>query len=790
MVKKHRATTPPAVPVAVPARPVRRSSRLTAKAGTRAAQAAAQPATQGIVPGSPEWLTVTGTYTTSPRRRKKAGNRGAPAIPGVPQLPQLGTAATAVPGLVAAPGSALIQVVPAGPPATRRPGDQTAEVFTAASRLAWRHRWQLAPVAASAGAAIGAGAVSPVLTVLGLAATAGAGYLTAEKGPEEFGGRVWLSRAERRIVGRWAGGAGVWSAGVGVANAAGMHWTVAAVLVAAGALGVLTGTPVIAWLKSRQIRDAEVVDGEAKPRSDAALQLIAAWPIAVALNGPDKLQGSAIVDLDEPDPGTIVAVVQLHKDVHAQDVANAETRKWLERALHMGVGTAKVATVRDNAGRVELVLTPSRQLEKVSKQWAGPRLYDDGRAPVAVNTAGREVCIRLFDQSGVRHGFLIGSSNAGKSNAANVILLPLVLSGRSVMLHADGKRGTSSPELAQVMDLVAHEPDEWRRAIRVAHRVLVAREKRYGRMGLSKFDMNGADPVLELVLDEGRTIQEVIEGKPEERMVEAISERGRSNGVSLKLVAQNAEAGQVPGGMNVKTNLMGANGFVIGLRPGTASGATMTLSATSEEVDLRSLPEGGGWGAILDAGVVATDRARLEFIESIDQIAPYLEGFVPRTLTGADLAAADGPGEAGDTATGLYSGRFTGAKWLKEMEQARASSAAPAEPGPRLTVVKDHDETPAPATAAVTGQQVAEVVDDAATALLELTTAKGAQSRQKVVDALRAAGPDGATRAELEAAAGLSKAQVNRHVGALVEDEFATRDGSRVRLVDADEVGA
>ncbi|HWD83266.1 MAG TPA: helix-turn-helix domain-containing protein [Kribbella sp.] len=774
--------------MAAPARRDRRSSWITAKAGARTQQTPVQP-TQPYVPGSPEWLTTPGTYTTS-RRRKKAGHAVVPAAP--PQLPQLGPAATAVPGLVPSPGAALVPVQPAGLPA-KRPGDQATEAFTAARRMAWRYRWQLTPAVVSAGTAIGAGAVSPVLTVLGLGALAGAGYLTASKGPEELGGRVWLSRAERAIVGRWAAGAGVWSAGLGVANAAGMHWTVAGVLVAAGALGVLTGTPVLAWLKSRQIRDADVVDGDAKPRSDAALQLIAAWPTAVALNGPDKLKGSAIVDLDEPDPGTIVARVQLRADVHAEDVATADTRKWLERSLHMGVGTAKVTTVRDNAGHVELVLTPSRQLEKVTKLWTGPRLYEDGRAPVAITTAGREVCIRLFDESGVRHVILIGSSNAGKSNAANVILLPLVLSGRSVMFHADGKRGTSSPELAQVMDLAGHEPDEWRRAIRVAHRVLVAREKRYGRMGLSKFDMNGEDPVLELVLDEGRTIQEVVEGKIEERMVEAISERGRSNGVALRLVVQNAEAGQVPGGMNVKTNLMGAAGNVIGLRPGTSSGATMTLSATSEEVDLRSLPEGGGWGAILTAGVVASDRARLEFIKGMEQIAPYVEGFAPRTLRGADLAAADGPGEDGDTLTGLYSGRFTGAAWLKQMEQARAGTPAPE--AARLTVVNDREtvQVSTPATTPETGLDVAAQADKAAANLLSITAAKveqGAQSRQDVVDALRNAGAGGTTRDELEAATGLSKATVNRHLKALVDAGQVRRNGDLVQLVDTDEVGA
>lgn len=778
MVKKNRATSP-AAPVAVPARPARRSSRLTAKVGTRAAQTAAQPTTQGIVPGSPEWLTVTGTYTTSARSRKKAGHRE--AIPGVPQLPQLGTAATAVPGLVASPGSALVPVQPAGLPATRRPGEQTAEVFTAARRLAWRHRWQLTPVVASAGTAIGAGAVSPVLTVLGLAATAGVGYLTAEKGPEEIAGRVWLSRAERRIMGRWAAGAGVWAGGLGVTNAAGLHWTAAAVVVAAGALGVLTGSPVVDWLKSRSIRRPDV--DVAPERSVAASQLIAAWPHAV-LNGPDGLAGSVIVALEEPEPGTIVATVQLRADVHAEKVATAEVRQWLERSLNIGVGTAKVALVRDNAGQVRIELTPSRQLEKVSKLWTGPRLYDDGRAPVAISPAGREVCIRLFDPNGVRHLMLIGSSNSGKSNAYNVVLLPLVLSGRSVVLYVDGKRGTSSPEIAGVMDLAALEPLAWRRTIRIAHRVLVAREERYGRMGLSGFDVNGEDPVVELVLDEGRTVQEAIDGKPEERMVEAISERGRALGVSLKIAVQNAEAGQVPGGMNVKTNLMGAGGNVIGLRPGTSSGATMTLSATSEEVDLRSLPEGGGWSAILSGGIVAADRARVEHIVGREQLAPFLDDFTPRGLLGDDLAAADAADEYEDDETGLYSSRFTGKDWLAQMERARSGSTTPAEPGPRLTVVRDRDETTAPATAAVTGMQVAEQLGDAATALLELTSAKGAQSRQKVVDALRAAGPDGATRAAIEAETGLSKAQVNRHVGALVGDELASRDGSRVRLVD------
>jgi DNA-binding transcriptional ArsR family regulator len=475
--------------------------------------------------------------------------------------------------------------------------------------------------------------------------------------------------------------------------------------------------------------------------------------------------------------------------VHAETVANAETRQWLERALHMGVGTAKVTTVRDNAGQVELVLTPSRQLEKVSKTWPGPRLYDDGRAPVAIAPSGRDVCIRLFDDNGVRHLMLIGSSNSGKSNAYNVVLLPLVLSGRSVVFYVDGKRGTSSPELARVMDLAALNDLAWRRAIRMVHRILVAREERYGRMGLSGFDVNGEDPVIELVLDEGTTVLKGITSS-DERLIEEVSERGRALGVSLKLAVQNAEADQVPGGMNVKTNVMGANGNVIGLRPGTSSGATMTLSATSQEVDLRSLPEGGGWGAILSGGVVAAERARLFWIAGRDALASHLDGFAPRGLHGADLAAADAPDEYEDGEAGLYSSRFTGAAWLEDMQQARSGAPAPA--APKLTVVKDRDQTRSTA-AARTGHDVAAMAGEAAAGLLAITAAKveqGAQSRQDVVDALRHAGPGGATRDELEAATGLSKATVNRHLRTLVEAGQVRREGDLAHLVDADEVGA
>jgi predicted transcriptional regulator len=79
----------------------------------------------------------------------------------------------------------------------------------------------------------------------------------------------------------------------------------------------------------------------------------------------------------------------------------------------------------------------------------------------------------------------------------------------------------------------------------------------------------------------------------------------------------------------------------------------------------------------------------------------------------------------------------------------------------------------------------AAAVSQAASDLIgKLSKAKGAESRQKVLDALQNAGTDGATRLELEEATEMSRAAVLRHVKELVDAGQATRDKkNRIRSV-------
>lgn len=773
---------------ATPVRTPRKSSGLTRKRGRHAPQTAVQTHPQyaqvpAVQTEPSTWLNTPGTYTT------RRGKRAVPAAP--PALPQLGAAATAVPGLVPAPG-----VIPEIG-SVKRPGDDLAVAVAATSRWLSHYRWQLAPLYASAITVAGAAAL-PAVAVLGLGAVAGAGYLTAEKGPDEFRGRVWLSRAERRLVGRWALGSVIWSSGVWAANAGGLDWSPATVAVAAAALGLATGEQLVAWLKSRRIRRTESA-ADPVHLSAAAVQLRDAWPHAVA-TGPAGLIGSMIVDLEEPEVGTIVAVVQLRADVHAVSVATTEVKHWLERALLMGVDTARIETVREDAGRIRLILTPSRHLEKIERIWPGPVLYEDGRVPVAVGLDGKEVCLRVYNSSGVYHHLLLGSSGSGKSNTLNVMLLPTVIKRLAVMVYLDGKFGTSSPRLARAMDTAIRKPEMFGPAIEMVHRVMTGRKERYGDLGEDDFIVSPTgDPIIELVIDECNIVKGFLTDE-HEKMLGEIALAGRALGIALKYAGQRGKAEHLPGGMEVRDQMMGAVGNVVALRPGGTHSQTTTLQSTSEEIDLLALPGGdnaGGWCAILLAGKPTGYPARMMFDpKKKSRVDAVLDGFMPRGLEGDDRRLA---GE-------FYENRPTGAQWYATMQakrkardaaQAAATSEPAALPAPSLVArVTESVLTSTPAAESHEGDLGEDL--DAATARLaaaldsfesggrvveigQRQRSKGSRNRQTVLEGLRAAGPDGTTAAELAVAVGLGLSTVNSHVSRLVSDGQAAREGVTIR---------
>ncbi|TCC33849.1 hypothetical protein E0H75_42070, partial [Kribbella capetownensis] len=544
----------------------------------------------------------------------------------LPALPRLGNPDTGqvVPG----------QVVDQAP----RRGDEAAAAIRAVRRAAWQHRWELTPAVATA-VTMGAAAGVPGPATISMSIAAALALLAAHKGPDTIGGRTWLSRLERLIATRWLAGAAGWSTGVWVAGSAGMHWTGLSTGFAAAALGAATGPQTLAWIRSRQIREPK---DELVELSDEAKALLTAWPHTVGgPSGPKQLQGSRIVvaTLREPVAGTIAFALDLADEVHAEDAVSSELRKHLERALHMGIGTVDLNANREDSGQIQVTLTPTRHLEKVAAVWNGPVLTETGGIPIADTADQREIGVALYNESGVEHAMIVGTSNTGKSFTLVHLVLPGVVEGLEVVFYVDGGQGTSAAHLAGACDWWAVEgKQEWEQAIAAAHSVMRSRKSRRATAKVSKWRGRAeTDPVLTLVIDEATTAKGELSEKSQAQVMEILRE-GRKLGVRVIQITQDPMGDDLIGGRKAR-GLMAGNGTMIGHRPGEGTAAMLTGSSTAESIDLRRLPPEPGWCGIIRRGQVLAKAARVKYAteEKVERVLALVK---LRTLTGDDLAAA------------------------------------------------------------------------------------------------------------------------------------------------------
>jgi hypothetical protein len=576
----------------------------------------------------------------------------------LPQMPQLGQPAR-LQGVPTAYGMTM-QQLQQNKPAEKGTGKDAAKAL---GNTLWRFRWQLTPFGVTTATVVGA-AVQPSYSLAALAITgvaAGAGEWALVNAPEKPRGRLWLSLKERRIAWTWAAGASMWVSGVTAFGAD------PASKPGLATLAVLTGFQQFLWLKSRQIRPLHSKAADTEELSEQTKQLIAAWDQQVGMWGPDALKGSTIAAADEIKGGTVVLTVQLRHGVHSRSAVGNQTVQYLEVELGMGVDTVELEPVRENASLLKVTLTPTRELETISRLWEAPTLTDDGLLPMAVTNAGDEISIRVWGETGVRHLLVVGSSNAGKSNALNVVLPPGVLKRREVMFYCDGKGGTSGPKLAPIFDTVAVNREQVRGTFAMFSRIAEARKVRYGAMGIDEFDVHSnPDPIVTLVLEEATTIAAWI-GPRLDAALQFFAREGRSLGFRLVICPQRPHLEGFPGGGDVRDQVMGANGSIIALKPGSPESAQISIGSTGEELDLTTLPAGGGWCATAVEGEVTSRKSRVLFLPDYKRLAEHYEGFTPRALEGEDLAAA-GP---------AYAARMTGWAWAEEMVVARRRGNQP-----------------------------------------------------------------------------------------------------------------
>ena len=593
------------------------------------------------------------------------------------------------------------------------PGGRHSSVFSRApetlARGLWRHRWQLAPLPAATGVLVPA-LTHPTPVVLGCAAVTAVSGAWARKG-RPLAGRMWLSAKERAVVAQWAGASGAATWAIGTWDL-GPAW-------AAAALAAATAWPTWTWVTGRATRST---------RLDAATRAaLKAWQPRIAADGPAALRGSTVLwrTVTRPGPGAATFVVQLADGVHAAEACTPTVQRAIEAGLRLGIDTCQIDTIRDDATRIRVMLTPGRHLEVKPVAWSGPRLHRRGSTweiEVADALDGEVVAVTYADRDGVRHLMVSGTSNVGKSTTLTVIVLSSAVSGHAVQWLLDGKGGTSMPYLRPIFDWYATRPHQWGTVVDTLYAVYRARRERRGDAGLHAFRVGReADPVIELIVDEGSAVVAHLTKEQQRRYLE-MAQQGRALGIRLVQAAQDVMATGFVGGRQARDLLSGNNGAVVAHRPAGNLAKRLTSESTGESVDLMALPPEPGFVAVMQGGRVLAQSARVHYADP-DVARGYAEKITARGLSGEDAMAA-------------------GAAYLSRHDD----TAAPEPPG-------DLD-----------GVNAGEALDMAA-------------SDAAVLAALRAA-PDGLRLGELEdACPGISRRTVSNALARLARRGQVAKDG-------------
>lgn len=507
--------------------------------------------------------------------------------------------------------------------------EPSAEAARKALTFLWTWRWQLVPlvmlaiIALSARDQPGSMAVTTILVAVVACLAAGRENAT-----------TLLYKVERQSIMFGAAITSVWATVI---------WATPLEVtgVTTAALSALLIWPSYLWCASRWPGRTRAE----KPKQSALMiQVLEQWPV-VAQDGPKVLRGSEITlrSMSEPTPGALTFSVDLARGVHCKDAVGANTRHMVESLLELPTDTTQIEPSRENSRRIKITLTPERHLENVAAVWEGPILHEDGTIPLAVDESGTDACAALFNDAGVEHAIITGTTGVGKSNTVSGMILPGVLNGLETVVYVDGGLGTSAPQLEGACDWWAVDGvEQWVAAVDSVHTLMQERKKRRAQAGLSKWrGWHEDDPVVTLVIDEATTVKRQLEAARNmtvETKVTEILREGRKLGVRCIQVAQDPMGSDVIGGRQAR-ELAAGGGVAIGHRPGGSTSNMLAGGSTSEPVDLRSLPPGGGWCAVIRRGEIVSRRARVRFAHD-DAVRKALEGFRPRPLMGEDRVAA------------------------------------------------------------------------------------------------------------------------------------------------------
>lgn len=435
----------------------------------------------------------------------------------------------------------------------------------------------------------------------------------------------------------------------------------------------------------------------------------------------------------------------------------------------------------------DLPLPVYAELPAHIRQWApGGRTVHD-LIPLGIREDGEPYGLPVWTRShGAFHILVAGTTGSGKTNTINDILAGLAACGDGLTWYIEvAKKGKAAAPWLPVLDWVAPDLDEAERMLAAGVAAIETRSAELGRRAVAgdsedKWIPTPEEPLITIVVDEAAWVFGPATGiskvaEQSARCVEyakAIAQTGRELGVNLIVATQRPS---VP--------TMGGDGdFLAQFYPGIClrmrkrSEIQFVIpNADLDQMDTTLFDRPGMLfvhDGAADAGMGALAVRSYALYNQADaaRVAQAMEPGQPLL----DLGTAVGLGD-------LYTGRCRN-PWGTEavsVVKPHQSAAPAAQLGTTGRTTADDRYATARAELAELANDVAaepptqlrqvRLVDSPAAPVDELPPAPPSTVRTAVLEALAAAGEDGATRAELETIVEASKSHVSRVLRELVD---------------------
>lgn len=181
---------------------------------------------------------------------------------------------------------------------------------------------------------------------------------------------------------------------------------------------------------------------------------------------------------------------------------------------------------------------------------------DIRKIPVAYDMKGEAI----FADTTV-HALTSAVSGAGKSGLLNIMLARLAYSDEVALLGIDLKRGLELSPWKERLTLLAKDAGEALSLLAEVERIMLARFCAMERAGVRKTEPSTQTPWVFLAIDEIAQLRsdDKKEQKEIERLLISLASLGRAAGITLWVSTQRPGVDAIPGGDNVRSNLVARN---------------------------------------------------------------------------------------------------------------------------------------------------------------------------------------------------------------------------------------